>query len=130
MTWTDTWFKRMILQDAKEEPHLTPEQMRDCASRALQASLQLVSRCADMSLADLEKWYRIEVNYGLFEGAEDAHEVEDQLLEDALISDFLDQAPLAPLAPLKVRVFMEWYIGRFLLDFLCSICWFYVNTIL
>ena len=91
------------LQDAKEEPHLTPDQMRDCASRALQAALQLVSRCADMSVSDLESWYRIEVNYGAFEGGDSA-EVEDQLLEDILISDRMDQAPLAPG---RVGLFME-----------------------
>ena len=86
------WSHNASLQEAKEEPHLTPDQLRGCASRALAASLQLVSKCSDMGVEELERWYRMESSGGFFDKAE-AAEIEDVLLEDVLIADLLKKAP-------------------------------------
>lgn len=82
----------MVFQEAKHEKPLNPKELQECASKALRSSLQLVSRCSEVPVDELESWYRMEVTYGLFDDGMEPLEVEDQLLEDALIADALEKA--------------------------------------
>ena len=81
-----------VVQDGKEEPHLSTDQLRACAARALEAALQLVSHCSEVPTSELEKWYRLECSYGTFDKDDGPSEVEDALLEDILIADLVKQA--------------------------------------
>lgn len=81
-----------VFQEAKQEAPLTPKDLRECASKALRSSLQLVSRCSEIPVDELEAWYRLEVSYGLFEDGNEPMEAEDKLLEDALIDELTEKA--------------------------------------
>ena len=86
----------LLVQDAKEEPHLTPEQLRHSASLALESAMQVVGRCADIEAAELDKWYRLECAHGAFDKVDEPGEVEDVLLEDVVIADLLEKALFHP----------------------------------
>lgn len=56
--------------------------MKDCAQKAMTAALELVSRCCDVSVLNLESKYRMECNYGFF----------DEVISDKAGEDVLEQA--------------------------------------